>query len=122
MLDWNVISEAIGYGTLFLSASAAWSFYLWVKHRIDSAADQREERQAAARAEDRHRRRMETLDKLETVASIVIADQSIATTLRDKIDAEYPRVRVEAQEAEVRSEEEEEERETKRSKRRGGRR
>lgn len=116
-MDWNVISAAISVGTLFLSASGAWSFYRWVQHRIDTAADEREERQAAARAEDRHRRRLETLDKLETVASIVIADESIATALRDKIETEYPKVRVE-----IAEEEEDEERETKRSKRRGRRR
>jgi len=43
-MDWNVISAAISVGTLFLSASGAWSFYRWVQHRIDTAADEREER------------------------------------------------------------------------------
>ncbi len=104
-MDASIFELALAASAVIFSLAGAASLFHWTKHRIENAVDEREERQANERTEARHRRRLETLDKLETVASIVIADQSIATTLRDKIDEEFPKVRVEV-EAEEEAEEE----------------
>jgi len=88
----------------------------WVKHLIETRRDEREERQANARAEMRHRHRLEKAEKLETVVSILIADESMAKGLRDKIDAEFPKARVE-----VEKEEEEDDYSLRRMKKHAGR-
>jgi len=103
-VDPSILELALAASAVIFSLSGAVSLFHWTKHRIENAVDEREERQANDRTEARHRRRLETLDKLETVASIVIADQSIATTLRDKIDEEFPKVRVEVEEEEAEEE------------------
>jgi hypothetical protein len=86
---------AIAASLLIFASAIGTSISRWVNHRIETARDEREERQARERAEQRHRHRLEKAEKLETVASIVIADKSLAEGLRDKIELEYPKVRVE---------------------------
>jgi hypothetical protein len=92
---------ALGLSCVTLAGGASVGLYRWVEHRIETSRDEREERQAKDRAEQRHRHRLEKAEKLETVASILIADRSLAEGIRDKIDAEYPRVRVEVAEEEA---------------------
>lgn len=92
---------ALGLSCITLAVGASVGLYRWVEHRIETSRDEREERQAKDRAEQRHRHRLEKAEKLETVASILIADRSLAEGIRDKIDAEYPKVRVEVAEEEA---------------------
>jgi 7-keto-8-aminopelargonate synthetase-like enzyme len=95
LLSYKEFVILLGVSTVVASSAASGALAMWVKHRIEAAEDEREERQALARKDLRHRQQLEKLDKLETVASIVIADESLAKGIRSKIDEVYPKVRVE---------------------------
>lgn len=91
----------LGTAAVITASSVGAAVHRWLGHVIENRVDEREERQAKERAEQRHRHRLEKAEKLETVASILIADKSLAEGIRDKIDAEYPKVRVEEVEEET---------------------
>lgn len=73
----------------------------WVKAHIKASTAKREEKMWLARKEQQHRHRMEQLAKTQEIASIVVADRALAEAVRVHIDAEYPKVRVEAREDET---------------------
>lgn len=90
----------LGISSIILASSGAIALLKLVSHKIENAVDEREERQLHERAERKHRHKLETIEKLETVASIVVADKDVSTLLRSKIDEVYPRTRVAVEEAE----------------------
>lgn len=67
--------------------------------KIEREKDEQEHRQKLEREEAKAKRELEGAKKLEEVLGVVIADRSVADTVREQIDALYPpKTRVEPSE------------------------
>lgn len=96
----QILEVVLGLSSIILASSGAIALLKLVNHKIENAVDEREERQLHERSALKHKHKLETIEKLETVASIVVADKDVSSILRSKIDEVYPRTRVEVSEDE----------------------